>query len=237
VTRPREDLLRVFAIQMRHLAASCHEYDAGDEWESLRLATIIHTLVHDAGSNRSILGLLGIKHQMFFMSSAALSAEDARKQNHRPFDNKLRYTPLIEYETYKDLREKDPTFKPIPHFVPVSTYWARRNMYPALRELSFEDWWESDLIFIDEDAALSRKKLAFTLRNQEGGSHFDGRDAIDPSYVRLRQPGWMNLIGYGFGKYTGLELITMRQIAEEVRISVVVHRRMARLKQQHVQAA
>jgi hypothetical protein len=222
---------------MHHLAASCHAYDAGDRWEALRLATIVYTLVLDAGSNHSILGQLGIKHKMLFMSSAAVSADDVLNKDQYPFRNKPRYTPLIEYETYKDLREKDPKFKPIPHFVPVSTYWGRRNMYPVLRELPFEDWWDSDLIFIDEDAALNRKKLVFTLRNQEGGSHFDGRGAISPSYVKLRRPGFMALMNYGVGKYEGLELITMRQVAEEVRISVVIYKRMMRLKQQHGQAA
>jgi len=140
VPRPREDLLRAFEIQGRHLKASCDAYDAGDKWEALRLATIVFTIVHDAGANRSILGQLDIKYKMVFVSSAFTSAADVRHKAER-------YTPLIEYERYREVRQKNPNLTIIPEFVPVSTYWASRGKLALMRELPFEDWWESDLVF------------------------------------------------------------------------------------------
>jgi hypothetical protein len=194
-------------------------------------------MVHDAGSNRSILGQLGAKHKMLFMSSAARSGADVQAMETAPFGGPPRYTPLIEFEKYKDLRAKNPKIKYVPHFVPVSTYFARRQMFPMLRELPFEDWWESDLIFLDEGGALTRKKLASVLRNQEGGSHFDGREGVDPSYVKLRQRVAMMVMNYAAVVQEGLELATMRQIAEELKISLSIYGQMMRIKRQHVQAA
>jgi hypothetical protein len=230
VPRPREDLLRAFDIQGRHLKASCDAYDAGDKCEALRLATIVFTMVHDAGTNRSILGLLDIKYKMFFMSSAFTSGSEVRGHAER-------YTPLVEYERYREVRQKNPGLTIIPEFVPISTYMANRGKQPFFRELPFEDWWETDLIFFDQEWALTRKKLVFVLRNQEGGSHFDGREGANPNFIALRKDVIMATPGLGVGLMNGLELATMRQIAEELKISVQIYQRIATWKLQHGQAA
>jgi hypothetical protein len=160
--RTKADLDRAFAIQGRYLRASCDAYDAGDKWEAIRLATVVFTLVHDHGNIHSILSQLGIKHKIIYMASG-LDMPSALNRGAN------RYTPLIEYERYRD-RKKYPDR--IPEFLPISTFLAMRGQQPLLRELPFEDWWETDVIFFDGNLALTRKKLVFTLRNEEGGGHF-----------------------------------------------------------------
>jgi hypothetical protein len=212
------------------LKASCAAYDAGEKWKALRLATIVFTMVHDAGSNRSILGQLGIKHKMRWMTSAFISAADVRTRADR-------YTPLIEFERYREVRKLYPNLQLIPEFVPVSTYWASRGKLPYLRELAFEDWWESDLIFFDEAHALNRKKLVFVLRNQEGGSHYDGRDGRNPNFDKFQKSVVMFTPGLGIGVMNNFELATMRQVAEELRISVHTEQQIQRWRRQHGKAA
>lgn len=210
--RTTEELRRACVIQSRHLTASCRAYDAGDVWEALRIATIVYIMVHDAGRNRSIFNQLGIKHHMMFMATGAEVSFDLRKRADR-------FTPLVEFESFREERRKNANLKMVPRFVPVSTYWHRRGKQPALRQLTFEDWWETDIIFFDDEKALTRKKLVLTLRNQEGGSHLDP-EVVNPNYLALRKPFWMVTLGYGFGQMAGLELATMRQIAEELKISI-----------------
>jgi hypothetical protein len=210
--RNSDEILRAFSTQGRHLMASCRLYDDGDKTEALRLATIVHTLVHDAGKNHSILSQLEIKHKMLFMASGQL-ADGAR------VGGANRYTPLIRFEKYRDRQRYRNN---IPEFIPVSTYCRMHGINLLPRELLFEDWWENDVIFFDGTVMLTRKQRVFVLRNQEGGSHFD-KEIFNPNYLSLHAPIVMVTPGYGFGLMDGLELATMRQVAEEVRLSVEIY--------------
>jgi hypothetical protein len=195
------------------LATSCQAYDAGEKYEAVRLAPIVFTIVHDGGKQHSLLSQIGVKHDIPWMSTARVISPDKERGIFRS----LRYTPLIEYERFRD-RKKYP--HRIPDWLPISTFLKMRGLQPDLRRLPFEDWWESDIVFLDEeeDAVLTRKKLVLALRNQEGGSHYDP-EVHNPNYLPLRQKVWMATPNYGFGWHLGLELATMRQIAEELKIS------------------
>ena len=128
------------------MRASCRAYDAGDKWEALRLASIIYTLVHDHKRIRSVLSQLGIKHKIVYLASG-LDTQSALSQGAE------RHTPLIEYERYKD-RKKFPDR--IPEFLPLSTFLAMRGKQPLFRELPFQDWLETDIVFFEHKHALTR---------------------------------------------------------------------------------
>ena len=166
VPRTHQEIVRALATQRHHTAASSTTYDAGDKSEALRLATIICNIVHDAGRTRSILSLLGLKTKIVFMASGHEITEEIR----RIVD---RFTPLTELERYsKGGRD--------PEIVPVSTFFQNRGMHPFLRELPFEEWWQKDVILFKEGGnlarrELTRKRLVFKLRSQEGGSFFDSQ--------------------------------------------------------------
>jgi hypothetical protein len=212
--RSPEEILRACDAQGRFLAASCHAYDAGNPWEALRLATIVYTLVHDAGKQHSLLSQLsGVKNEINWISTAIVI--DPNKE--RGIFRSLRYTPLIQFQKYN--QKKHPGR--IPEWLPLSTWLKLRGQMPLLRQLPFEDWWEKDMIFLDETegAVLTRKKLVLALRNQEGGSHYDP-EVVNPNYLPLRRKVAMFTPNYGHGTFFGLELVTMRQIAEELVISL-----------------
>jgi hypothetical protein len=212
VLRTHLEIVEALATQRRHLATSSAKYDAGDKSEAVRLATCVCNLVHDAGKTRSILSQLGLKTKIRFMASGHEVTDEIRRIASR-------FTPLIELERH-------PKGGGPPEFVPVSIFFKARGMHPFLRELPFAEWWENDLIFFEGGGLprreLTRKRLVFTLRNQEGGSHFDA-EMRDRDYLSLREPVPFVVPGAGLGDMRDLELATMRQIAEELELSIRIY--------------
>ena len=211
MTRTRNEIIEAFIRQRRAMFASCKAYDTGEKWEALRLSVCVYNLVHDHGSIQSLLSQLDAKQKVPFVASGHEITDQIRKIANR-------FTPLIEFERYKD----HPPGSRIPEFVPISTFLKNRGAQPNFRMLSFEDWWETDLIFFEDKQVLSRKRLVFTLRNQEGGGHFSN-EMRDRDYLALRQDVIMFSPGMGVGSMKDLEFATMRQIAEEVRISLAIY--------------
>jgi hypothetical protein len=180
--RSRQELLDALAVQRRHLAASCAAYDAGDHSEALRLATCVYNIVHDGGKIRSIMTQLGIKEKHLFFASNVKDGADV----HALAD---RYTPLVELERLYIQ----------PEFVALCTYFQNRNAWFGVRGLPFERWWNRDIIFFHGPLCLTRRQLVFTLRNQEGGSHFD-QEVRNPNFVPLQQKTMMWVMGRGLAK-------------------------------------
>ncbi len=208
MSRSREQLLEALATQRRHMAASCTAYDAGDHSEALRLATCVYNLVHDGGHIRSIMSQLGIKDARTFV---ATNVKDGAKV--AAIAN--RYTPLVELER---------VFSIPPRFVPLVTYFQNRNAYFPVRDLTFDVWWNRDIIFFDGALRLTRRQLVFVLRNQEGGSHYDS-EVRNPNFHPLKNPVIMFSPGLGIGEMRHLELASMRQVAEELELSFVKYER------------
>jgi hypothetical protein len=191
--RSRDELLRALDVQQSALAASCRSYDEGNKWEALRLASATYTLVHDYGKIRSILSQLGIKDKMKFLSSG----------HHVGPKVVGRVNPLVTLELQVDRPSEYG-----PRFQTVET---------PVRQVSFGQWWERDIIIKDGSAELTRKRLVFVLRNQEGGAHFDD-EVRDPAYVSLARSSNALVIRLGHEPQLvfAVELATMRQVAWEL---------------------
>jgi hypothetical protein len=163
--RSREDLLVALDIQLKALKSSCHSYDEGNFWEAIRLATIVKTLVHDGGKKVvSVLTQLGMRGSLRFVSSG-------HPENPR---NLLRELTLVF--TRLKMTEQGPIAQFIPHL---------GEGPDAVRRVQFHSWWDDEKIFRDPDGFfLNRRRLVWTLRDQEGGAHLDA-EITDPAYVRL----------------------------------------------------
>lgn len=191
--RTRAELVALLADQRSALAASCEGYDKGNEWEAARLATTIYTVVHDStdSSITSILTQLGQRAQLRFVSSGRAE----------PRPGVVSSPPLLNMTW---LPGKGITFEPC----------LDRGQQ---KEVEFEAWWDKEFIYTDKSGAgLTRKRLIFSLRNQDGGSHIG--ELTDPHYVRLKS-------GAGFIAFGGSSppkpmdtaaATTVRQIAWEV---------------------
>jgi hypothetical protein len=191
------------ANQLAAMASSCGSYDAGNAWEATRIATAIHVIVHDGGKNNtSLLTQVGLKPRLKFVATG--KAIDGR--------NLLRDVSLASIRVYGDGRAE---YRPqCPDF------------QPELRLLSFNDWWERDLILRDRSFTLTRKRLTFNLRNIEGGAHYEGL-VRDPNYLRFSQEHLTTpyvIKGTQLPKpILGAELASMRQMAWELSKSLEGH--------------
>ncbi len=119
-----------------------------------------------------------------------------------------RQTPLIVTEI-----EQTAT-GPVARYVPVlAEPWHEHC------RIQFPHWWDEELVFRDSEAVLTRKKLVFTLRSQEGGTHLDD-EVQNPyfekmSYESLTTP-MLLAEGQAARPILGAEYATMRQIAWEL---------------------
>lgn len=194
-TRSREELVKLFAEQRAALAASCENFDKGNEWEAARLATAVFTLVHDGGGILSLLTQLGLRASLRFRSSGRLE--------HNP--RMIAATPpllTVEMNSVTGVR-----FKP---------KFAESHLQKTVQ---FETWWGREVIYRDRGknaASLTRRRLVFSLRHQDGGGHVG--ILTDQAYVGLKAGGgWFGGTGDGPSKPLDMAAVaTMRQIAWEV---------------------
>lgn len=211
--RSREELLQLLTEQRGALAASCENFDRGNQWEANRLATTVFNLVHDASKSiTSLLTQLGLRSGLRFMSSG-------RVVDHEP------------NERGEVLAASTPPLVMI-NMSPGSTKFVARLHSTAdapeqtQSSVQFHRWWEDERIFKDwsgdKSLVLNRRRLVFGLRHQDGGAHIGA--LTDPAYVRFKAgAGWM-----GGAWMNGVEVVspqtlmtealaeTMRQVAWEV---------------------
>jgi hypothetical protein len=195
-TRPRSEVERALEIQSNAIRSSDAAYDAGEWWEALRLATAVFIVVHDGGRrNTSILSQLGIRGKLRFVSSGFQYSPT----------NRLRETHLLSTRVYGDGTAE---YRPL---------LGGAGWSPRL--IQFREWWEKELIFRDGQFSLTRKSLTFSLRNQEGGAHFDPT-VSDPNYLRFAKEQLTTpyIVARGLPPkpILGAELASMRQISWEL---------------------
>jgi hypothetical protein len=195
--RPRAELIQLLTEQRQALAASCEGYDRGSEWEAARLATTIYTLVHDGGSITSLLTQLGLRSSLRFVSTGRYEP---------PPNMQVSSTspPLVGF------RGDAGGMKFVPQF-------CIGGNKPPSKLIQFPTWWAKENVFHEVGGTeLTRRRLVFALRHQDGGSHVG--ELTDPSYVRLKAgAGFLGNAADGSTR-TMIEAATatMRQVAWEV---------------------
>jgi len=198
--RLKEESLNELNEQLAALKSSNAAYDAGEVWEAKRLATTAYTLLHDGrGRTKSLLSQLGILDQMEFLASAPPINPD----------NLASDFPLVIIRM---------TVNPA-----SATYLPRLEDGPPLRQwLPFADWWAQIILKDQRGLSLTRKDLVLTLRDQEGGSHFDA-ELTNPAYISAKEGnmGWVLVTPEGSQSIDpGPQFATMRQIAWELEQSI-----------------
>ena len=198
--RPRAELIQLLAEQRQALAASCDGYDRGNDWEAARLATTVYTLVHDGGSITSLLTQLGMRASLRFVSTGRYQPPpNMRISSSSP--------PLVGF------RGDANGMKLVPRFS-----LAGEGSAPPPQLIQFPTWWTKENVFHEPSggAELTRRRLIFALRHQDGGSHIG--ELTDPSYVRLKAgAGFFGNAADGSPRaMIEAATATMRQVAWEV---------------------
>jgi hypothetical protein len=192
-TRTRAELVTLLAEQRSALAASCASYDRGNEWEAARLATSVFTLFHDGGSTRSLLTQLGLRASLRFVSTGRYWS---------PPDTRYNFVPVL---LGAHLSAAGAKFLPR-YQIPIAQ--------PAPTRVEFETWWSKEDIYGSGGVKLSRCRLVFALRHQDGGGHVG--DLTDPAYISLKTRAGRGSDANGDIRYLSGSSGTMRQIAWEV---------------------
>lgn len=200
--RSQEDLEQALAQQVRFLETSCNAFDAGDEMESLRIATTLRVLLHDTRVSQSLLTQLGIKSTVKFVDSAS---------------------PIDPVKTGKVYKGRDIlSISGMPGFFAVSPtingmkLIAPKNEAPHAKGLiNFEEWWTNGSIPGSNGSRHSRSWLIKEMANKEGGAHVDPE--ITQGYAELRNTNMgMVVTSNGIDGFINSPAdVTIRQIAWE----------------------
>jgi hypothetical protein len=195
--RPRYEVVQALADQRAALQASCKSYDEGNQWEAARLANAVCTVVQDDGKHyTSLLKQLGIKSSLRFISSCLPMVKRGGRQQ-----------GLVSIRISGDTRTGEAN----------AVYVPMLGSSPFKKRLQFPRWWD-EVVLCDHKGDLTRKRLVFALRNQEGGSHFDPV-LRNPHYARLARESESTpklIMENKSAPALGVELASMRQIAWEL---------------------
>src|SRR5262245_34753110 len=116
--RARSELIILIEEQRQALAASCQNFDRGNEWEAARLATCVFTLVHDGGPITSLLTQLGLRAPLRFVSTGRIKNERGLVAS---------TPPLLQINLSSETGVKfRPRFGGFLRFATANARWARR---------------------------------------------------------------------------------------------------------------
>ncbi len=195
IAQTNDELMRHLHDSIRFLMTSCAAFDSGFLGESKRLATTVRVLLHDTPNSKSLLGLLNLKSNLKYITTAT------------------RYDPqnLLTYHGLVGFR-----------FGPQGvTYWAPLGDGPPTRynrpPCNFDAWWNEAVIIDKIGGKFTRRDLILALANKEGGAHVDPE--LDASYAditRNNSLGWNISDGTTSQPLSDVELHSVRQIAYEL---------------------
>jgi len=145
------------------LIASSNSYDAGNKWEAKRLATTAYTILHDGGRNsKSLLGQMGAKDSALFLST-----------NQPPDVPGIQTISILGGMCAVEWGADGPNYVPV-----------LENSFEK-RYLGFDSWWNEVVFTNTRGQSITRKNLVFSLRSQDGGSHFDP-SLPDNAYLHMK---------------------------------------------------
>jgi hypothetical protein len=126
--RTPEETQKAFEAQYKAIQSSCKAYDSGETWEAMRIATAVHTLVHDHGKNYvSILTRMGIRGSLRFMSSGRVRG-----------DGELAWSPLVRAKMADSGNEYEP-------MLGLGPQESRNNVWTH-EYIQFHQWWEKEVL-------------------------------------------------------------------------------------------
>ena len=199
--RTRHETVDALETQLLALRASCDSYDRGNKWEAMRLASSVYIMLHDGGKrNKSILTQLGIRDKIRYISSA------------RPIDprNLMSEHSLVGLHFVKDAAGARAEYIPM---------LEKSMLFVSLREEPLSRWFAEGIVRDASRRILTRKNLIYSLRDQDGGSHFD-EELTDDAYIGISRDNSMGMHVFDGAKSEPVSpfphLASMRQVAWEI---------------------
>lgn len=205
IKRNEEQLKEHFNTQLRFIEKSLKEYDIGHEEEAQRIATNLRILLHDTQNSASLLKLLDLKSNLYYISSIG----PYFPINMLPYNGLTslhgdRYSPLCKGST------------------------EYRNKW-----LTFRDWW-NELVIDDKSFIFTRKDIVLTVANKDGGAHIDEKiNQKYWNLAYNNSLGWKVFNGtneYDF--INNVAYASIYQIASELLVSVRAYQNIIKFERQ-----
>lgn len=202
--------------QVSFLIDACHSYDSGNFKQAKIISSIIRTLVKDPDNPRpknktkSLLTLLNKKSLDFYNTGF--------ESKHPKF--------VVDLVGTASVPNKFPTVSPeFDHiFLPI----LEASDMIDLQWLSFREWWESQILFVDaahSTSSFTRRRIVLTMAEQDGGAHVDSFEDIDKEYKEIASAAKSYFSNVNpFGKESlilYMHYAMVRQIAHELLVSLI----------------
>lgn len=195
IDQTTDDLNRHLRDSIGFLNGSCAAFDAGLHGEAKRLATTIRLLLHDTKHSKSLLGQLGIKSSMKYITTAT---------TYNPM-NLLGHHGLVGFRMGGGSAS---------YSAPLGNGPPSRN---AKASCDFDAWWNEVVIVDVGRGTFSRGELVLSVADTDGGAHVDPQlDAKYWAMTRDNSLGYEASIGEKVLPLTDVELHSVRQIAFEL---------------------
>ncbi len=206
MSRTIEEIQQALHDQLSFLKTSCELYDKGKVAEAQRISSAVYIMLHDGHKRTSsILSQLRLKGSMSFVSFVPNSTPSIEE------DFAIDAMPLVIFQMSQD----------------GGRYRPRLNDGPptGFKLLSFDEWWEEKVLYSSGlNTPLTRRELILTVRDQDGGGHFDGK-IKNEAYVFIKGPefGWKITTTAGeMVPEVDACLATIRHIAFELQHSILI---------------
>jgi hypothetical protein len=156
--RTQAELSTELETQLKILASNCLEYDKGNQEFVLEICHRLRVILHQTNSSHSVLNQLGYTDLKFIST----------------YDDRSPFQMSVENEIVSSIFG---LVKTSPDFLGGSMYMYIPYLddYKTSNPLTFEEWWQSEIICKYKDNySLNRKKIVVDLfANKSGGSHLD----------------------------------------------------------------
>jgi hypothetical protein len=196
------DLYQHLKDEIQLLVSLCKSYDEGAKNAAKILALRIRILIHDTGTQKSLLGQLGRKNILFY-DTASDASHDPNTKVIGPFHGFIGNRMTINPGGTSSLE-----------WVP----WLDNTPpYYRIKKVPLQNWTNKVVIVDGKNNKFTREDLILCVCDKDGGAHIDPE--IDKDYADLSRHnsmGW-KLMRNGAGiDEEGPHLACMRQIAHEV---------------------
>jgi hypothetical protein len=205
--KSHDDFYRHLEEQYQLLSSNCRAYDDGLEAASYQIATNIRVLVHDTQTSTSLMRHLGRKDRGSFYGSKFIRSKKNIAERH-----------FLTYLTMP-ANHGDMLYRPLCALLGTDA--------PDYDIMKFHQWWTQIVSHsFGKKSSLSRAKLVLNMANKDGGAHVDGilREGqafyLDVTRGQKGHIGQIKPTGERFLPYYGPNMATMRQIGEEMRLTL-----------------
>lgn len=196
--------------QLRFLRNSMAAFDAGEQYEAKRIATVLRVLFHDGGRGRSLLTQMGIRESVRWAWFGMGHPQSGTTQI-------ISFGPsIVSIELVVSEDETRYSYSPLgPDVLKVPGMHAW---------VPFDEWWNAPVVPATASTrAISRWNLVEMLSNRDGGAHVDDLRDYEADLAANRLTPW-----FAGQDETAVELdpvpASLRTVAGEV-CATVSHRR------------